>query len=98
MPALPIVIAQYSRSDGPFETALTPEILHFAQDDNWFAFEMTSNTGARSGWSFLREGLYHTRFLTPAVSGLRSCGQGRSVLRPYIIVWRSDELRGWLTA
>jgi hypothetical protein len=39
MPALPIVIAQYSRSDGPFETALTPEILHFAQDDNWFALK-----------------------------------------------------------
>jgi hypothetical protein len=39
MPALPIVIAEYSRGHGSFETALTPEILHFAQDDNWFALK-----------------------------------------------------------
>ncbi len=88
MPALPVVIAEYSRGHGPFETALRLRSFVCAQDDNWFAFEMTINTGARSEAEFSTRRIIPHRFLTRRSRRLRHADMGRNVLRPYIIVWR----------
>src|ERR1700733_544633 len=56
------IALKITHGQGQVEVTLTAEILRFAQDDDWVAAEMKTNSGSSVGGVFYREIIPHGFF------------------------------------